>query len=279
VIVAIAVPIGLWRAYRADAQLTDRWAGDRGLALTPASRAMVEAYLHRARLLRTWGGVAGVLVPTLGSWIFEGRFVVLGIGSDGESAPLGFGAIFVGYLLGALCAEVSLVRRAQGRRRTAGLLPRELPDYLPRYEVLAQRLLGAAAALGLVALGVVPYPAGTSDPTTASLAAGAVVLLAFAAGLEAVERWLVRRPQPFTEPALVAADDAIRAQSIRAVAGAGLALLLLAACGICLGLQASEVDALQRVMPVPAAACLVLSLFAGRDVADGTWRVRRPASA
>ena len=43
---------------------------------------------------------------------------------------------------------------------------------------------------------------------------------------------MVRRPQPFTSPSLVAADDAIRAQSVHAIAGAGLALLLVALSGV-----------------------------------------------
>lgn len=278
-IVAVAIPLELWRAYRRDDGLSERWAHDRGLALTPASRAMVTRYLRRARVLRTWGGVAGIVVPTLVSVVADGRLVVLGFGADGNSAPLGFGAIFIGYLAGALCAELSLVRHPQGARRTAALVPRELPDYLPRRQVLAQRALAATAALGFLAIAVVPFPSGTANPAPGSLALAAALTIAFAAGLEALERWLVRRPQPFTEPAVVAADDAIRAQSVRAVAGAGLALLLLALCGVSLGLQASEVDALQAVMVAPAALTLILSLFAGRDVGAGAWRVRRPASA
>jgi hypothetical protein len=204
---------------------------------------------------------------------------VLGFGTDGTSAPLGFGTIFVGYLLGVLIAEVSLVRPADGPRRTAGLQRRELAAYLPRRIVLAQRAAAGAGAVGTVGIGLVPYAAAVHNPRLASLALAALAVLAFGAGLEAIERWLVRRPQPFTSPPLVAADDAIRAQSIHAVAGAGLALALLYCCGIALALQGSEVAALRTAMVVPAAACLVLSCLACRGIGESTWRVRRARPA
>ena len=122
-----------------------------------------------------------------------------------------------------------------------------------------------------------PYDDSVSTPGALSLALGALLAVGFGAGLEAIERWLVRRPQPYTSPSLVAADDAIRAQSIHAVAGAGLALLLLFCGGVALALQGSDVAWLQVAMVVPAAACLVASLVACREIGDRAWRVRRPA--
>jgi hypothetical protein len=239
----------------------------------------VRRYLRRARILRTWGGVAGAILPSLIDYVVNGRVQVLGFGTDGESAPLGFGTIFVGYLLGALYAEVSTGRPHAGERRTASLERRELEDYLPRRLVLTQRALAAVAALGLVALGLVPYPDSFSTPGLPALVASAVGILVFAAGMEAIERWLVRRPQPFTSPALVAADDAIRAQSIRAVAGAALALLLLLCSGVALGLQASDLAVLRWTMPVPAVIFLLASLVAVQDITDSRWSVRRSARA
>ena len=113
-------------------------------------------YLRRARLLRTWGGVAGAILPSLIEFVATGRVQVLGFGTDGESAPLGFGTIFMGYLLGALYAEVSTARPVARERRVASLARRELEDYLPRRLILAQRCLAAAAALGVVVIGFVP---------------------------------------------------------------------------------------------------------------------------
>ena len=121
VILAVAIPWQLFRAYRFDEGIVERWARDHGLELTPESRPTVTHYLRRERLLRTWGGVAGATLPTLIDYALTGRVQVLGFGTDGESAPLGFGTIFVGYLLGALYAEISLVRPVAGARRTASL--------------------------------------------------------------------------------------------------------------------------------------------------------------
>jgi hypothetical protein len=272
---AVAIAYQLYRAYRPEASFSERWAGERGLELTRESRPAVDRYLRRARLFRVWGGTAGAVLPSLIEYAVDGRVQVLGFGTDGTSAPLAFGSIFVGYLAGALLAEVTLVRRSRGARRVASLARRELADYLPRWAIIAQRTAAVAASVGTLALAAVPFPATTSNPSSGELIAIATLVLAFAAGLEAVERWIVRRPQPFADPALVAADDALRAQSIRAAAGAGLALVLLCSAGISLALQASDVAALQTVMLVPAAVCLIGSLLAYSVITTGAWRVRR----
>jgi hypothetical protein len=285
IILAVAIPLQLWRAYRVAPGGVERWALDHGLDLTAENRPLVASYLRHARVWRTWGAVAGLLLPSVIEFAWSGRVQVLGFGTDGEMSPLAFGTLFVGYLVGALCGEVSFARPVLGARRRASLVPRELTDYVPRRAVLAQRALAALCAVGLLAMALVPYDDSLSLPSTVSLAIAAAVVVAFAAALEAIERWLVRRAQPFSDPALVAADDAVRARSIRAVAGAGLALLAVLCCGVSLGLQGSELDALQVVMVVPAAGFFVLSLLVCGDLGEGRWRVARssrtagPASA
>jgi hypothetical protein len=254
VIVAVALAAQLAAAYRRD-----------------------DKAVRRADLFRAWGAIGGALVPSVFDYVINGRVQVLGFGTDGESAPLGFGSIFVGYLVGAVLCEASLVRRPQGPRRVALLDRRELAAYLPRWVILAQRVAAAGAAAGAIAIAAVPFPDGTSKPGGLVLAVSALLVLAFGAALEAVERWLVRRPQPFTAPDLVAADDEVRANSIRAVAGAGLALLLLMCSGVSLVLQASDVDVLRTAMVVPAVLCLVSSLLAYTRISNGAWRVRRPS--
>ena len=278
-VLVVVISWELVRAYRFDDRIAERWAGDHGLELTEESRPLVRRHLRRSRLWRTWGGVLGATLPTLIDYVLNGRVQVLGFGTDGQSAPLGFGSIFVGYLLGGLGAELSFARPIASGRRAASVVPRELTAYLPHRLVVAQRALAALAALGVLAIGLVPYPDTATDPGTLALGLGAVGVLGFAAGLEALERWLVRRPQPFTDPALVAADDALRAQSVRAMAGAGLSLLLLLCCGAALGLQASDVDALNTLMIAPAVLFLLASLVACGEVGESRWRVRRPARA
>jgi hypothetical protein len=274
-VLSVVIPWQLLRAYRFDAGIAERWARDHGVESNP----LVVRQLRRSRLWRTWGAVLGATLPTLMDYVLNGRVQVLGFGTDGQSAPLGFGSIFIGYLLGALGAELAFARPVASGLRAAGLVPRELTSYLPRRLVAAQRALAGVAALGVLAIGLVPYPDTVTDPAPSALALAAAGVLAFAIGLEALERWLVRRPQPFAEPALVAADDALRAQSVRAMAGAGLSLLLLLCCGVSLALQASDVHALQTLMIAPAVLFLLASVVACGEVGESRWRVRRPTGA
>src|SRR4051794_41106824 len=164
-ILAVAIPAALVRAYRRDPEYAEGWARARHLALTPESRPAIERYLRRVRVLRTWGGVAGALVPSLVEYAVTGRVHVLGFGTDGDSAPLAFGAIFAGNLLGVLCAELSLPRHNDDALRTAGLKPRDLEHYLPRHALVAQRAAAVAGAAGTVAIGLLPYAVSLSIPS------------------------------------------------------------------------------------------------------------------
>jgi hypothetical protein len=250
------------------------WAQARGLELTPENRPVVARYLRRARLLRTCGALAGVLLPTLVELVWHGRVVVLGFGTDTTAPYAAPMEAYIGYLLGALAAEVSLVRPRDPARRAASLVPRELDDYLPRRLLLAQRALGVAVVLGVLALALVPYPSSFATPDWPGLVGGAAFFGAFSVALELVERWIVRRPQPFTDASLVAADDAIRAQSVHALAGSGLALLLLGCSGVFAVLPGSDVGLL-RWMWLPALAAFVLSIRACLEISQQPWHVRR----
>jgi hypothetical protein len=285
-LLAVVVPVVLaWAYARVGDELLAEWARAHGVELTPESRPMVARYLRRARVLRTWGVLAGLLLPSLVEFAVSGRVQLLGFGTDGSAAPYAgpIGA-FIGYLVGALCAEVSLARPVDPERRSASLIPRDLADYLPRRLLLVQRALGFAAVVGVLALGLVPYdPQSAGDPEWPGLLTGAAIFAAFSAGLEALERWLVRRPQPFTSPALVAADDAVRAQSLHSMAGSGLALLLVVCSGICVGLAVSDVSILRWTMWLPAVVALLLAIRACLEIGQRSWRVRRhiarPSSA
>jgi hypothetical protein len=253
-----------------------QWAQARGLVLTPDNRSVVARYLRRARVLPICGALVAVVLPTLVELVLHGELVILGLHSDGSGAPYaGPFEAYIGYLLGALCAELSLARPRAPGRRSASLVPRELDSYLPRRLLLAQRALGVAVVLGVLVTGLLPYPSPASEPDWWALATGAAVFGAFAVGLEALERWIVRRPQPFTDASLVAADDAIRAQSVHALAGAGLALLLVALSGLFAVLTASDVDVLTWTMWLPALVAFVLSIRACRDIGQQPWHVRR----
>jgi hypothetical protein len=255
------------------------WARAHGLELTPETRPVVTRYLAAARRLRTLGALVGAVLPSVVDLVLNGRVQVLGFGADGNHAPFqGPITILLGYLAGALLAEVSLARPFNREQRSASLVPRELDDYLPRRLLYAQRALGATAILGTLLVGVVPFdPSRAAEPSWGVLVVGAGILAAFTVGLEHLERWLVRRAQPFTSPALVAADDAIRAQSVHSLAGSGIALLLFMCSGLALAVTQSDVAALRLTMWFPAAVAFGLGLRACGDVAGRAWRVRRPA--
>jgi hypothetical protein len=237
-------------------------------------------HLRRARIFRRSGIAAGLVLPSLVEYTLTGRVQILGFGTDGTAAPYA-GPLwgYIGYLAGAVCAEATLVRRIDPARRAASLVPRELEDYVPRRLLHSQRGLGVVVVAGILLLGVVPYDERTTQPGWLGLLAGAALAAAFAVGLEALERWLVRRPQPFTDPSLLAADDAVRADSVRSVAGSGVALLLVTLSGIFAGLGASEVGALRATMWLPALAALALSIHVCLGIVRRDWQGRQPVAA
>jgi uncharacterized membrane protein len=138
----------------------------------------------------------------------------------------GFASTAIGYLAGALVAEFSLARDTGGPAR-ATLVPREVSQYTARWgRVGLWVLVGVlAAATGLPA--VVPLEQGNHlYPTVPKFALMAALGLGVAVCAEAMFRAIVRRPQRFTDPALLEADDAVRASSVHACLGASVAMLM-----------------------------------------------------
>jgi len=278
VVTIIVVPWVVYRAYReVDDGFVAEWAGAHGLALSPENRPMVSWYLRTARLLRTWGAIGGLLLPTFCALAWSDHLEILGADSGGGVNPGDAMWIFVGYLVGALYAELALVRPVDQARRSASLVPRRLDDYLARRVWLAQRWLGGVVALGILVSLALPYDERFTVPSWVATVTFAAFVAAFTAGLEGVQRWLVRRPQPFTDPSLMAADDAIRSQSVHSLAGAGVSLLLFMGGGVCVLLAASDLAVLRWTMWLPAVVATVLALVACQYVGHRAWRVRRRA--
>src|SRR3954467_7619203 len=81
IVLAVAIPLQLVRAYRVKDAHVEAWARDHGLELTDGNRPIVARYLRRAQVARTWGGIAGVIVPSV---------IDLGValpGADNHHAP------------------------------------------------------------------------------------------------------------------------------------------------------------------------------------------------
>jgi hypothetical protein len=263
----VIVFIALVRAYgEVDTRFVEGWARAHALTLTRENQLMVRWYLRNARVLRTWGVLAGLFLPSLVT-------VALG-GGDGARVPQNPAWIFLGYLVGALYAELSLVRPVDPRRRAASLVPRELGDYLPRRLLLAQRFVGLLTLAAGIAVALVPYRDHSFEVDRVMGAVVAVAAVALAVGLERLEAWLVQRPQPFASPALVAADDAIRSQSVHSLAGSGLAVLLLAFSYLSFTLAMSDIQLLRWTMWQPAIAAWLLAIVACLYYGHRAWRVR-----
>ncbi len=203
----------------------DRWANGHGLVLTETSRPMVYRYLGRARRFR----IVGALVAYLAS-------IGLTLATGGQHVAIGFWQlIMIGYLTGTVVAELSLRRPPPGTMRSASLSPRGVHDYLPAWTVWGTRI-AATASIGL-ALG-----AGISGASLTGLRFPWFVTLALVAVglnvvLEILERTISGRPQPVVSDDLLVADQAIRASSIHAVGGAGLAIVLLIVSAQCAALS------------------------------------------
>jgi hypothetical protein len=270
ILLVTAVVLIAWLALLSAAFLTRPevagWARAHALVLTEQNEPMVSWYWRTAGLLRTLGVLAGLVLPYL-------LIVVFGLP---DLSYAGWQFVFVGYLLGALYAEVALVRPAQGR---AFLVPRTLGDYLPARLLLAQRALGIVLVVGATAAFVVVdgVAYGPGRPWLMVPAVTGVALLA----LELLQRWVVRRPQPMWSPSLVAADDAIRSQSVHSIAGSGIALGLVALALITGYLASSRYQLLRWVFTVPTLLIPLIAIIVCLHYGHRSWRVtrfdRRPA--
>ena len=275
VIVAVifwAIPLAyiVFRGFRSpDERFLQRWAGAYGIELTERNRAMVQTCLRRTRRIRTLGALAGVFFSVIYVTITENSTSFLGNGL--------FLAV-VGYLMGTVVAEAVVPRPHRGATRMATLVPRTLHDYLPRYAIVALRALPA------ISVSLIPVYVAVEarfqilifhiSPVGFAVISG--VLVAMAVGVEAVERGIVRRPQPVVSPDLLEADDAIRSASVHALSGGGVALALLG-----LSYQLSEISSIMTVRtlsPLGFLPVLMLGLALKSWIDLGhpkAWRVRR----
>jgi hypothetical protein len=188
-------------------RFTDRY----GLEHTPETVPAMTRSVRRGRTGRLACAALGLsLYPVL----YE-----LGVTIPNQSAFYGF----TGYLLGAF-ATALVPGLPPGEARRASLVPRTPGDYLPRTALVMPAVAVAVSTVAVLVFEFEPRRAfadfhGTADGLV--LTAVAVVATFFAV------RTVVARPQPLTTPGLVAIDDAVRAQAVHTLAGAGIAVALL----------------------------------------------------
>ena len=236
----------------------DRFARRQRLDVTATNGDQIIRYLATTRRWRATGFAAGyVLLITAGYLLHQ-------IGN------LGVAVLFAGWFTGTLVAEIRVVHLAHGTRRAASLRPRR-----PRFY-----LSGVAWALVPVAAGIaVVVAAGTAaaaalhraDPDWWA-AVWLFVALATAGTVRAVQRLVLRRPQPLAAPDVLAADDAIRSRSLHVLAGGGTALVLLCVT--------AQLDAIHPTagdnVEVWRGIGLVLAVLLGGKVATTPWPAPRP---
>jgi len=243
--------------------------------LGPVSRYRLELFARRQRLTVTADNGNQIIryLATVRRWRVAGLTAgaaVVALGPvRGDALPnLNYVALFSGWFLGALVAEVRVAHLAHGPVRVASLQRRAPRAYLGR---LAWALVPAAAGV-IVALAILTAQADASGWAEPGWTAWfwAAAALAVAVAVRAIQRAVLRRPQPVAAPDVLAGDDAIRSRSLHVLAGGGAALVLY--CGLMqlgglnpVGLQAAEqIESIRQVSTL-----LVAGL--GVYVATAVW--------
>ncbi len=154
-----------------------------------ASQELLARWLRRSKYFRFVGGTVGC---------------VLGIGFlDGSLLTL-LCWILAGVAVGGGLAEIHVVRRRSGARRSAELLVRRTADYVSHTDLLALIVVG-----GLAIIFTVASVRSSADGRTVAMVSsiGATVAVSAAAGLQ---RSVVLRHRPALPPDLRSADDLLR---------------------------------------------------------------------
>jgi hypothetical protein len=262
----------LWRGFRPVEPWVDEWAAARGLTLTSDNRGVVVRRLRLGRRVRTVGFVAGWLVPYLWLWVTRDERVLSG------SHPFFSIALVGGYLVAAVSVEVWFARQA-ATSGAAFVEPRSLGAYLPPFARRAPRYAALGAVVLVAIYASMPWRANEiSWPSLPDYAMRALLVPAVVVGLEALQRLIVRRRQPFTSEPLLQADDALRSASVNTLAAVAIAVTCLICASLAWDLGGrSDVLVLRWVAPFGAMALIAFGLACFRTLTDPRmrWRVRR----
>ncbi len=250
----------VWRNGHITGDKAERWAASRGLTLTDENRGTVIDYLHTAGLLRGLGLLAGLVLPMMWSWA---------LGATGPVIPPWTWA-FLGYLTGALFAEISLRRPTGG---SAAAAPRHLRSYIKPLLLRGQIVLGVLLVTAGLAAPFVPqgnWPVARPRlPALLAVVGGLIITLS----LLAVERWLVLRPQPVLTPGQLAADDAIRSQSVQSIAASGMAVQLTLLALVLVPLNTA--GGMWKVVALLGGLLHIVALWVCLEFGHLGWRVKR----
>jgi hypothetical protein len=253
-------------------------------SLGPVSRERLSQFAKRQRQVITAGNGNLVIayLATTRRWRATGLLVslVAGVVVGVRTGRYSVDALTLlsGWFAGAVVAEWRVGRPPAAERRAASLVPRVATAYLPRSaRALPLATAGLSLIVLLVALSLNHRPRALPLRSLAIWAAIAVVL---AAAARVVERRILDRSQPLTEPDVLAADDAIRSRSLHVVVGATATLALFCVSSQLTALAGALTDtpeaARLRTLSVVAAFG---GLLIGRMAALSPWAVRRHNAA
>jgi hypothetical protein len=255
---SIVVPVLLFELRTTGATTATGWAHAHGVLLSDASRLVVTRHLRTSRWLRRVCAIGAVVTAAALSAAFGFHLMTWW--------PLW---LLVGYLIGAVWAELTLTALPDEGVPVASLSPRTLREYLSPTLRRAQVALPFAAGL----VGAVALVRSDSPLVTGGLA----FALATGIGVPVAERLLLRRPQPMGAADLVAVDDAMRSSAIHQLCGTGLCVV-----SLCLALEleliARDTNGEVAIAATSAAAATVLvAEWAFAAWRHQAWVVRRVA--
>jgi len=238
----------------------DRFSVRYSVMITPGTHTAMRWYIRVGRCGRLAGAVIGLILhPVL---------FVLGVGAPNVSLVYGI----VGYLLGAFVTSL-FPRAPKALPRQASLAQRTLTDYLPR-----SALIALGAAIGAAALAVAVYeiePRRTQPSFSGTSTAGLVFTVVVVLVTIVATRIVVARSQPITSSELVAVDDAMRAQAVHTLGGAGLAIALFGAASCLLEMGGYASPTWLHIAGGVAGAVAAMGAVAAWGLIGAAWRVPR----
>jgi len=208
-------------AYRASRVTT--LAKSVGLAVTPELARPLASRLTK-RAVISWVGAIVALIAVVVA-VQLGALPSSGEASNASDLWLIFGGITIGFAAGAIVNALILTSVLPAGDRYARSGAVEVSDYLAPIDLVGARI---AVAVGLVALVAWFVLVGSGVVTPDALISVGVVVIALAVVslgvFELATRRIIERGQPVASPTELAWDDALRAMSMRSIAGAPLSL-------------------------------------------------------
>ncbi|HSV67459.1 MAG TPA: hypothetical protein VLJ59_16320 [Mycobacteriales bacterium] len=181
------------------------------IPVTEENGPMLVRHLARTRRFRCWCAAAG--------WLLAPLPAVAGLP---PANPPSWSVL--GYLVGALLAELTGRALQPVGPPRADLTPRRVADYVSPTARLGPIVLAVLAPLLLTARLTWP-PRDGGWPSDQQVVGTTVAVVLLAVVLVCARRWIASRRQPALAEDVRRADDALRANAMQTLSGGGLAVM------------------------------------------------------